>query len=62
MRKELPGKCFDAADPLAVCQYMKMITLEKVADSLRSMVYEVRVPQETADRARIAIQRMLELA
>jgi len=46
----------------AVCQYMKMITLEKVAESLRNMVYEVRVPRETADRARLAIQRMLELA
>jgi len=41
---------------------MKMITLEKVAESLRNMVYEVRVPREIADRARFAIQRMLELA
>jgi quinolinate synthase len=62
MRKENPGKMFLPVKEDAVCQYMKMITLEKVADSLRSMVYEVRVPQETADRARIAIQRMLELA
>ena len=36
--------------------------LEKVALSLRNMVYEVRVPKDTADRARLAIQRMLELA
>src|SRR3990170_1438655 len=62
MRKESPGKLFLPMKEDAVCQYMKMITLEKVADSLRNMVYEVRVPRETADRARLAIQRMLELA
>lgn len=62
MKKENPGKLFLPMKENAVCQYMKMITLEKVADSLRNMVYEVKVPQETADRARLAIQRMLELA
>jgi quinolinate synthase len=62
MKKENPGKLFLPVKDDAVCQYMKMITLEKVADSLRNMVYEVRVPHETADKARLAIQRMLELA
>lgn len=62
MRKENPDKLFLPVKEDAVCQYMKMITLEKVALSLRNMVYEVRVARETADRARLAIQRMLELA
>ncbi len=62
MRKESPDKLFLPVKEDAVCQYMKMITLEKVAYSLRNMVYEVRVPPETADRARLAIQRMLDLA
>ncbi len=62
MRKENPEKLFLPVKEDAVCQYMKMITLEKVAYSLRNMVYEVRVPSETADRARLAIQRMLDLA
>ena len=62
MRKENPDKLFLPVKEDAVCQYMKMITLEKVALSLRNMVYEVRVPRDTADRARLAIQRMLELA
>ena len=62
MRKENPDKTFLPVKEDAVCQYMKMITLEKVALSLRNMVYEVRVPKDTADRARLAIQRMLELA
>src|SRR5438309_1448002 len=46
----------------AVCQYMKTITLEKVYRSLRDMVFEVKVPKETADRARLSIERMLQLA
>jgi len=62
MRKENPDKTFLPVKEDAVCQYMKMITLEKVALSLRNLVYEVRVPKDTADRARTAIQRMLELA
>src|SRR6266581_3803057 len=62
MRKQNPDKTFLPVKEDAVCQYMKMITLEKVALSLRNMVYEVQVPKETADRARMAIQRMLELA
>ncbi len=62
MKKESPDKLFLPIKEDAVCQYMKMITLEKVADSLRNMVYEVRVPAETADKARLAISRMLELA
>ena len=62
MRKESPDKTFLPVKDDAVCQYMKTITLEKVANSLRNMVYEVRVPSETAGRARLAIDRMLQLA
>ena len=62
MRKENPDKLFLPVKEDAVCQYMKMITLEKVAYSLRNVVHEVRVAKDTADRARLAIQRMLELA
>ena len=62
MVKENPDKLFLPVKEDAVCQYMKMITLEKVRDSLRNMVYQVRVPEGTAERARLAIQRMLELA
>jgi quinolinate synthase len=61
MRKENPGKTFLPVKEDAVCQYMKTITLEKVYRSLRDMVYEVRVPTNVADRARLSIQRMLEI-
>src|SRR3989454_4103651 len=62
MRKENPDKTFLPVKEDAVCQYMKTITLEKVANSLRNMVHEIRVPDETARRARLAIERMLQLA
>jgi len=62
MRKENPNKTFLPVKEDAVCEYMKTITLEKVYRSLRDMVYEVKVPMEIADRARLSIQRMLELA
>ena len=62
MRKENPSKTFLPVKEDAVCEYMKTITLEKVYRSLRDMVYEVKVPGEIADKARLSIQRMLELA
>src|SRR5256885_3296813 len=62
MRKENPDKMFLPVKDDAVCQYMKTITLEKVANSLRNMVHEVKVPDETAEKARLAIQRMLQLS
>jgi len=61
MEKDNPDKKFFPANPEAVCEFMKMITLEKVLWSLRDMKYEVKVPRETADRARIAIERMVNI-
>lgn len=60
MGKEAPGKRFYPARESAVCQYMKMITLEKVLRSLEDETYEVEVAEEVAGRARLAIDRMLE--
>jgi quinolinate synthase len=40
---------------------MKMITLPKLRDSLREMKHEVNVPEETADRARVPIERMVAI-
>jgi len=62
MRKQNPGKTFVAASDKAECQYMKMITLEKVYDSLMQEKYEVKVPKEIADKARLAIERMLAIS
>ena len=61
LRKEIPGRQFVAADDGAVCGYMKQITLAKVRDTVRDLAPRVEVPEETANRARIAIDRMLAI-
>jgi quinolinate synthase len=59
LRKEIPGRQFVAADDGAVCGYMKQITLEKVRNTLLDLAPRVEVPEPVADRARVAIERML---
>jgi quinolinate synthase len=62
LHRENPGKLFYPASPLADCPNMKLNTLEKMVWSLEDMVYEVTVPEEIAEKARQALQRMLELS
>ena len=59
MIKENPNKTFIPVKNDAVCKYMKKINLKKVHNSLVNDVYEVKVPSKTAERARLAIERML---
>jgi quinolinate synthase len=59
LRKLAPTKTFVALKDDAICDYMKSITLAKLYRCLRDLVYEVTVPDETARRARRAIDRML---
>ena len=61
LRRENPGKRFLPMARDAECRYMKQITLENLRDGLRDMQYEVVVPPATADRARLAIERMLAI-
>jgi quinolinate synthase len=61
MQKQAPDKTFIPASREAVCRFMKMITLEKVARSLKEDVYEVKVPDAIASKARLAIDRMLRI-
>ncbi len=62
MRQQNPGKTFVPASEKAECQYMKMITPENVYASLKEDKYEVTVPKEIADKARLAIERMLAIS
>ena len=62
MRQQNPGKTFIPASDKAECQYMKMITLEKVYDALVNEKNVVTVPKEIASKARLAIDRMLEIS
>lgn len=61
MRKENKLKEFVPIKDDAVCRYMKKITLEKVYNSICNDVYEVKVPKEIAKKARLSIQRMMDL-
>jgi len=62
MRKQNPEKNFIPASEKAECQYMKMINLDKVYASLIEDKYEVKVPKPIADKARLAIDRMLSIS
>ena len=62
MRQDNPEKKFVAASEKAECQYMKMITLQNVHDALINEQNVVTVPKEIADKARIAIDRMLAIS
>ncbi len=56
-----PGASLIEANRMAFCKYMKMITLPKLRDSLREMQFEVSVPAEIAERARLPIERMVAI-
>ena len=56
-----PEKTFHPVNEHAVCRFMKMITLEKVLRSLQENVFEVKVPEAVAAKARLSIQRMVEI-
>jgi len=45
--------------PCNLCPHMKRITLAGIADALRHMRHEVKVPPAVAERARLAVTRML---
>jgi quinolinate synthase len=61
LKKETSGKVFYPANERAICEYMKKITLDKVLRSLQEEIYEIRVPEPTASKARRAIERMLAI-
>jgi quinolinate synthase len=61
LEQENPDKRFVAANPRAVCAYMKMITLPKLRDALRDGEPEVRVDPVLAERARVPIERMVAI-
>jgi quinolinate synthase len=61
MKKENPNKQFIPIKEDAVCKYMKKIDLQKVHNSLINLVYEVRVPANIAEKAKLSIDRMLAI-
>jgi len=61
LRRAYPDKQFFAANERASCAYMKVTTLPKVRDALVHMQHRITVPAEIADRARLAIERMVSI-
>jgi quinolinate synthase len=61
LEKEAPGKTFEPVREDAVCRFMKVTTLDKVRDSLVEMQHRITVDPDTAERARLAIERMVAI-
>jgi quinolinate synthase len=61
LSQENPDKKFIPASEKAVCPNMKLITLEKLLWSLEEMSFPVKVPEEIRLKAKLAVDRMLEI-
>lgn len=59
LRKENPDKTFLPIKSEMSCMFMKMITVEKLHYALKNDVFHVSVPDDIANRARTAIERMI---
>jgi quinolinate synthase len=47
--------------PCNMCPYMKRITLDNIRASLETLTHQVEIAPDVADRARLAVMRMLEV-
>lgn len=61
LQKENPTKQFYLAYDGAVCPNMKTTTLERIYQSLKEEKHLIKVPQATAKKARISLERMFEV-
>ncbi len=74
MQKECPGKEFICAPTFdamraptdncrcSECKFMKMNTLEKVRDCMKNLAPRIELPETILKRARLPIERMLEIS
>ncbi len=62
LKREHPDKTFLPAKKYAVCGPMKRITLENLYVAMGDGEIEVTVPDEIAVKAKVAIERMLEMS
>ncbi|WP_321506710.1 quinolinate synthase NadA [uncultured Methanoregula sp.] len=61
LAKECPGKTCYPLSPAAVCRNMKKTSLALVRDSMATLKPRIVVPEDIAERAKGAIERMLAL-
>ena len=57
-----PDKRLIPLEPLPTCPNMKKVTLENLLNALENHETKVEMPKELMDRARLPIERMLEIA
>ena len=62
LRRENPDKTIIPLLSDAICENMKLHTLEKVKGALKTGEYQVTVDSEIADKARVAVERMLKVS
>ena len=61
LRKENPEKQFIIAYSDAVCPNMKLTTLDRVYTSLKEEKHVVKIPEQIAAKARVALERMFQV-
>ncbi|MFC1918638.1 quinolinate synthase NadA [Chloroflexota bacterium] len=61
LRNENPEKRFIPVSEQAICPTMKLITLDTILQSLEKMTHQIRVSERTRLKAKIAVDKMLEI-
>ena len=62
LEKRNPDKKFYLLSKGLLCRSMKLITLEDVYKCLLNEEYEVTIDKDVMDKARVALDKMLELS
>lgn len=68
MKKAAPGKTFIPAPPMDStcgcnnCSFMKLVTLQKMANALERMEPQIVIPEDTRVKAEKSIRRMLDIS
>ncbi|MNQ83361.1 Quinolinate synthase A [compost metagenome] len=61
LRLDSPNKTFHFATKYLVCPNMKVNNLKKIVKCLETMQPEIYVPEDVADKARLSLERMLQV-
>ena len=61
LEKEAPEKSFHPVSEDAICEYMKMITVDNLLASLEEEKYQVEVPEDIRKKALRSIERMVAI-
>jgi quinolinate synthase len=61
LKKQNPKAEFIPASDRAICPNMKKITLEKIIWALEDMQYKISVPEAIREKAKIALDKMVEI-